>query len=430
MPSSSARCSQLPRAIDKVPFYEALKKFRDHLNGKMPDLQESEITFPDVFLKTAVKKEPKEENAEIYPGEMPDSSSDQLSQFTQGTYQLIPHEMSGNSSTSMPPGSLPNISGNLTSQAGSIPPTSQGPVLIKQEPVDPGYQSASSKSETMSLGQFEVYSQAGNGSQNDSHLNNFLNGLYGLVDQVAHGNKSQSKYGMVSQAGFSKNGPVQFNDALRDIVRDEEAEFESLSQGTEKPQAVASPPKPEVEKKSGKAGKQRKRKSKSKDEAIDMQSSPVSTAGPVTTYQSPDQHFIPMSSSSSSMVPSHSSSSLSQQAQSTLPQMSTMPPFTSNMQFNNYPMTTYDNMVYSNPPFTSQMPLGFPPTCQGYTTAQGFSGMMPNYPGPYMGFPGQHGPIPGYPYSMAPANFSGAPPMPGQPGLDPNVQVKQEKPDQ
>lgn len=32
MPSSSARCAQLPRAADKVPFYAALKKFRDHLN--------------------------------------------------------------------------------------------------------------------------------------------------------------------------------------------------------------------------------------------------------------------------------------------------------------------------------------------------------------------------------------------------------------
>lgn len=51
MPSSSARCAQLPRAIDKVPFYEALKKLRDHMNGKLPNLQESEVTFPDVKLK-------------------------------------------------------------------------------------------------------------------------------------------------------------------------------------------------------------------------------------------------------------------------------------------------------------------------------------------------------------------------------------------
>ena len=28
MPSSSARCAQLPRACDKVPFYSALGKFR------------------------------------------------------------------------------------------------------------------------------------------------------------------------------------------------------------------------------------------------------------------------------------------------------------------------------------------------------------------------------------------------------------------
>ncbi|XP_043210277.1 basic proline-rich protein-like isoform X2 [Amphibalanus amphitrite] len=45
MPSSSARCAQLPRALDKVPFYTALKKFRDHLNGEIPEPAESELTF-------------------------------------------------------------------------------------------------------------------------------------------------------------------------------------------------------------------------------------------------------------------------------------------------------------------------------------------------------------------------------------------------
>lgn len=60
MPSSSARCSQLPRAIDKVPFYVALRKLRDHLIGNLPDLDEAEICFPDLELKV-VKKEVKEE---------------------------------------------------------------------------------------------------------------------------------------------------------------------------------------------------------------------------------------------------------------------------------------------------------------------------------------------------------------------------------
>ena len=47
MPSSSARCAQLPRAADKVPFYAALKKFRDYLNGLVPHVDESELVFPD-----------------------------------------------------------------------------------------------------------------------------------------------------------------------------------------------------------------------------------------------------------------------------------------------------------------------------------------------------------------------------------------------
>lgn len=57
MPSSSARFTQLPRAVDKVPFYVALKKVKDHLNGTLPDLDESEVTFPDLELKVEPKKE-------------------------------------------------------------------------------------------------------------------------------------------------------------------------------------------------------------------------------------------------------------------------------------------------------------------------------------------------------------------------------------
>ena len=63
MPSSSARCSQLPRAIDKVPFYTALKKLRDYLRGDLEKLDDSEVCFPDVELKV-VKKEPKQERVE------------------------------------------------------------------------------------------------------------------------------------------------------------------------------------------------------------------------------------------------------------------------------------------------------------------------------------------------------------------------------
>ena len=56
MPSSSARCAQLPRAIDKVPFYEALKKFRDFVTGKSDEPHEEEIVFANVVLKNFTKK--------------------------------------------------------------------------------------------------------------------------------------------------------------------------------------------------------------------------------------------------------------------------------------------------------------------------------------------------------------------------------------
>uniref|UniRef100_A0A915HP17 G/T mismatch-specific thymine DNA glycosylase n=1 Tax=Romanomermis culicivorax TaxID=13658 RepID=A0A915HP17_ROMCU len=56
MPSSSARCSQLPRASDKVPFYVALRKLRDYVSGRSTlPLRLDEVTFSSV-LQTAPRK--------------------------------------------------------------------------------------------------------------------------------------------------------------------------------------------------------------------------------------------------------------------------------------------------------------------------------------------------------------------------------------
>lgn len=59
MPSSSARCAQLPRAADKVPFYAALKKFRDYLNGLITEIDESEMVFSEPRVKSFYEAEPK-----------------------------------------------------------------------------------------------------------------------------------------------------------------------------------------------------------------------------------------------------------------------------------------------------------------------------------------------------------------------------------
>lgn len=56
MPSSSARCAQLPRVADKVPFFMALRKFRDHLHGLVPELDDSEVVFSNVMLKAQASK--------------------------------------------------------------------------------------------------------------------------------------------------------------------------------------------------------------------------------------------------------------------------------------------------------------------------------------------------------------------------------------
>lgn len=66
MPSSSARCAQLPRATDKVPYYAALKRLRDFLRGDLPDLDMKTLVFPDVkqAVKVEVKREPDTENGD------------------------------------------------------------------------------------------------------------------------------------------------------------------------------------------------------------------------------------------------------------------------------------------------------------------------------------------------------------------------------
>lgn len=74
MPSSSARCAQLPRAADKVPYYAALKKFRDYLNGTITHLDESDIVFADSKLK---KKDPEaiEDKKHLYCDDLPDGDN-------------------------------------------------------------------------------------------------------------------------------------------------------------------------------------------------------------------------------------------------------------------------------------------------------------------------------------------------------------------
>ena len=52
------------RAADKVPFFTALRKYRDFLNGNGPEPQEEEIVFANVVLKAWPKKAKKENNLE------------------------------------------------------------------------------------------------------------------------------------------------------------------------------------------------------------------------------------------------------------------------------------------------------------------------------------------------------------------------------
>ena len=84
MPSSSARFTQLPRAIDKVPFYVALKKLRDYVKGDIKELDESEVSFPDLELKVKPRADriKAEENCESEQ-----KMKGQFMQITQGVKQ-------------------------------------------------------------------------------------------------------------------------------------------------------------------------------------------------------------------------------------------------------------------------------------------------------------------------------------------------------
>lgn len=59
MPSSSARCAQLPRAEDKLPFFLALKKLRDFVRGELAELPDSEVVFADYTEFRVTQPDPK-----------------------------------------------------------------------------------------------------------------------------------------------------------------------------------------------------------------------------------------------------------------------------------------------------------------------------------------------------------------------------------
>ena len=441
MPSSSARCSQLPRAVDKVPFYEALKKFRDHLCGRLPDLQDSEITFPDLQLKTAVKKEPKEENGELYPGEQDSQGSQssqgtltsmgsqgsldaamagdqylagldqQLAQFTPGSFNVTPHNPMASyqqmqnlpmCSTQSSQGST-SVSHTLSQQQQDNVNGSQFQVKIKEEPLDPdaGGQGCSGRSDTISLGQFEVYSQPST-TASDAHLNSFLNGLYGLVNQVAAPQSGQYNYGLVSHSAITSGAPLQFNDALQDIVREGSEEADEEDSGMPS-SSIANHSQPKIKEedttntnvkgkgKGAKTSKPRKRKSKTSEELQEQSSPPPMMQGSQR----------PSSGSPHSMA-----------------QAAPGKPYPGVTTTQAMPITPYPPPG-SFQPYTSDM-TSFMPPMPSYTDAfssqlQAMPGLHMQPPGQYMGYPGH---VPNPYLHFDPRGYPGLPNMGQQfPGM-------------
>ena len=453
MPSSSARCSQLPRAVDKVPFYEALKKFRDHLTGKLPDLAESEICFPDLELKTA-KKEPKKEGYEEIKmtadmkAEINDVAGSLLSQFSQGNYQVIPHSSASGFSNSQTINGLAmsqikqepqdSMLDNQSvcqikqepkeSQPGSLPVTQ-----IKQEPQDSGYVnqcvsvSQSQAAQTVSLYQTSTESKSpqsiqqsqesqsrkdsgipdlssvqqsresqdsslsnmpplqqfvkvkqepeeykessctagqSNASsylpqylnidqsdpvpQNGNSFSSFLQGMYGMVNKVANQQQSTGNYGMVNlanQTHVSASQPLQFNQALCDIVRDVSTDMEPFDgvHSMSSSGLMATPPlgggmaiKKEVDIEKTTKPKPRKRKSNSKL---------------VSTVTSPSgENQVPFNSSSSYSSQSYPSTNASRSNVQGYPSMSNS---SQSNPVGNYPPLTQPNNMPGVPSHNS-----------------------------------------------------------------------------
>ncbi|CAH1784768.1 unnamed protein product, partial [Owenia fusiformis] len=130
MPSSSARCAQLPRVIDKLPFYHALKKLRDHLRGDLPNMDEAEVCFPDLELKIVKREKPdvkKEKEPKIETADPP-----LLADIVTGESQIvrIKQEIADYEYGMMPGQMGHQFSGSMTPQGGMpggmMPPQPQG----------------------------------------------------------------------------------------------------------------------------------------------------------------------------------------------------------------------------------------------------------------------------------------------------------------
>ncbi|XP_013416975.1 uncharacterized protein LOC106178371 [Lingula anatina] len=179
MPSSSARFTQLPRAVDKVPFYQALKKYRDYLRGDISHIEESEICFPNLDLKVKVKKEPDTDpNGQSLP--KAPAEPKQKKPRARKKIKKEPKEVEGDSN--MMPNCMnfqqfqvPNGQGSAMAvqhgASSSLPDFSRAVLQVKSEPYDPFLASFNQSVQNCPTTQqsFQVHF----GSQQQQHLQQF-----------------------------------------------------------------------------------------------------------------------------------------------------------------------------------------------------------------------------------------------------------------
>lgn len=138
MPSSSARCAQLPRAADKVPFYAALKKFRDYLNGAISHIDDSECVFTDPKFKACYETDAGPATTAIVKSEPLPSVTSFTTNPATNPMGILSGQMTGLLSQQhqqpQPPSDITDISNNMNDMSGVGGGGGGGGVLMNDMP--------------------------------------------------------------------------------------------------------------------------------------------------------------------------------------------------------------------------------------------------------------------------------------------------------
>jgi len=164
MPSTSARCSLLPKLKDKVPFFVGLKRLMEYLKGRAPEPNSTEVVFPNLPEpgKQAQKKGGVKEEFILRKEEQPSTSlqpstavrkelfqSDDESSGDELEMPVLEAEVPFPSSSTSKPRQLPALPRRTVSPP--LPPVAQSTSSSPRSTSSLTMQTSSSASPTLSL---------------------------------------------------------------------------------------------------------------------------------------------------------------------------------------------------------------------------------------------------------------------------------------